>query len=524
MYCKPHYNQLFKSKGNYDEGFGQKPHKDLWSSKSSAEQMRHDKTPEKQAVAVDSSLSNFQRPPIVSQDHRDTSPLLDENKKPSSKISVVWPPQSDSPKRSFTIEEELKLVKPSWPPKEGDAPEDHQPNQVSEPGAPNGTLENHEAQESKCSSENAGQPEEAPVEVAAQEPASDSHLESCGDSAEIDFEVRRKVAKAIEGSESGGTEAVKRKDSRVSEAIEANDDGAKETIEGKDSGASEAVEGNKNGASEAIEGKDDEATEAIQGKKDREPESAEKSEEVTVVKGWKKEEMEISGHDRQTERGDGEREQRGRREEGNNDGETEVSAKAAKVTIMDEVGSALNPNMNNNNSNYDDNDGQTLPGSLEDPYKRLAEDEREVDSEWMPSEVLQLARREDAFVPAGAKCATATGHPSHTADSSALGMEAGVLQISTSSFLEDILAGLGTSDSGLLSDSQYDKYDALPPSSLAPDDLLDFGSSDATGAQGHVTSLWAEEEVEEADDDDDLTVEERIKKNRYYDDDDSSDS
>uniref|UniRef100_A0A8C9ZY71 LIM zinc-binding domain-containing protein n=1 Tax=Sander lucioperca TaxID=283035 RepID=A0A8C9ZY71_SANLU len=34
MYCKPHYTQLFKSKGNYDEGFGQKPHKELWNSKN----------------------------------------------------------------------------------------------------------------------------------------------------------------------------------------------------------------------------------------------------------------------------------------------------------------------------------------------------------------------------------------------------------------------------------------------------------------------------------------------------------
>uniref|UniRef100_A0A4W5NC43 LIM zinc-binding domain-containing protein n=1 Tax=Hucho hucho TaxID=62062 RepID=A0A4W5NC43_9TELE len=31
MYCKPHFKQLFKSKGNYDEGFGQTPHKDLWT-------------------------------------------------------------------------------------------------------------------------------------------------------------------------------------------------------------------------------------------------------------------------------------------------------------------------------------------------------------------------------------------------------------------------------------------------------------------------------------------------------------
>uniref|UniRef100_A0A8C5Q0W5 LIM domain containing 2 n=1 Tax=Leptobrachium leishanense TaxID=445787 RepID=A0A8C5Q0W5_9ANUR len=33
FYCKPHYQQLFKSKGNYDEGFGRRPHKDLWTHK-----------------------------------------------------------------------------------------------------------------------------------------------------------------------------------------------------------------------------------------------------------------------------------------------------------------------------------------------------------------------------------------------------------------------------------------------------------------------------------------------------------
>ncbi|PIO39114.1 hypothetical protein AB205_0069660, partial [Aquarana catesbeiana] len=33
FYCKPHFQQLFKSKGNYDEGFGRRPHKDLWTHK-----------------------------------------------------------------------------------------------------------------------------------------------------------------------------------------------------------------------------------------------------------------------------------------------------------------------------------------------------------------------------------------------------------------------------------------------------------------------------------------------------------
>uniref|UniRef100_A0A674PI66 LIM domain and actin binding 1a n=1 Tax=Takifugu rubripes TaxID=31033 RepID=A0A674PI66_TAKRU len=29
VYCKPHFCQLFKAKGNYDEGFGHRPHKEL---------------------------------------------------------------------------------------------------------------------------------------------------------------------------------------------------------------------------------------------------------------------------------------------------------------------------------------------------------------------------------------------------------------------------------------------------------------------------------------------------------------
>ena len=30
IYCKPHFKQLFKSKGNYNEGFGSEQHKMKW--------------------------------------------------------------------------------------------------------------------------------------------------------------------------------------------------------------------------------------------------------------------------------------------------------------------------------------------------------------------------------------------------------------------------------------------------------------------------------------------------------------
>ena len=33
IYCKVHFKQLFKMKGNYDEGFGREQHKSKWAKK-----------------------------------------------------------------------------------------------------------------------------------------------------------------------------------------------------------------------------------------------------------------------------------------------------------------------------------------------------------------------------------------------------------------------------------------------------------------------------------------------------------
>uniref|UniRef100_A0A671MY37 LIM zinc-binding domain-containing protein n=1 Tax=Sinocyclocheilus anshuiensis TaxID=1608454 RepID=A0A671MY37_9TELE len=38
IYCKPHFSQLFKSKGNYDEGFGHRPHKEIWTPRTNEEE------------------------------------------------------------------------------------------------------------------------------------------------------------------------------------------------------------------------------------------------------------------------------------------------------------------------------------------------------------------------------------------------------------------------------------------------------------------------------------------------------
>lgn len=495
MYCKPHYNQLFKSKGNYDEGFGQKPHKELWSGKSSAETTKV-KSPDKKVT--DSRFATSPKT-LVSQDG-DVNTLADDNKKPSSKISVVWPPQSDSPKKSFAIEEELKLVKPSWPPKECSGLENERLNQPAKPppkeaGLPaarvqNGPQENHKVQEGECSTENVRKAEEAAKEaVASASPAA-------------------APAPAAAAAEEPASATAPEMDSEVEEAIGGNDDGAAASAE-----------------------------------------VLKRSEETGVERS---EQVEINGNDRQTESGAGEGKCQEEQVKGSNDSVS--GEEAVKVMLIDEAESALNPNSNNNNNN-DDNGRTLLDNNI--LFERLAEDEREEnqslpladaargadfsradrceESKWMPSEVLQLAQREDAFVPAGAKCTEATDCLSdanfftETAEGafSPLGNEANEPKMSTSSFLEDIFAGLSTSGSSLLSDLRSDIFSqpaAETPLLSALDDLLDFGVKGGAAEAGTGKSLAPECGALLWADEDDLTVEERIKKNRYYDDDDSDDS
>ncbi|KAM7006435.1 LIM domain and actin-binding protein 1-like [Tautogolabrus adspersus] len=48
VYCKPHFNQMFKAKGNYDEGFGHRPHKELWEPRADGEDGEEGMKPKEQ--------------------------------------------------------------------------------------------------------------------------------------------------------------------------------------------------------------------------------------------------------------------------------------------------------------------------------------------------------------------------------------------------------------------------------------------------------------------------------------------
>ncbi|RLW04872.1 hypothetical protein DV515_00005488, partial [Chloebia gouldiae] len=130
IYCKPHFKQLFKSKGNYDEGFGHKQHKELWNSKdqlSSINKTQAEETNPINSIPVDPK-------PITEVDKglysgtKDAHPdILDNNLKTTErgKLKMTWPPSTDdaTSKKTFSIEESAKAHKMKWPP-EGFAQED----------------------------------------------------------------------------------------------------------------------------------------------------------------------------------------------------------------------------------------------------------------------------------------------------------------------------------------------------------------------------------------------------------------
>lgn len=463
MYCKPHYKQLFKSKGNYDEGFGQKPHKERWSHNKSSEKTQVKPLERKVTDSSYAAQSTSASP------YKDIDKSADENKKPGSKICVVWPPQSDSPKKSFTIEEELKVVKPSWPPKERLAEESESLNQPVKPPlkeidipvaqVQNRPQEAHKAHQNACITETEREPEEVGGEAASATPeAEESHggaEEEPQAGHEMDFDVQPEVEECMKGE---GEESVERRE------------------EGK-----------------------------------------------------------IYGHEGKAEDAADKRSQENVDREGNGRADNE---EAIQVTARDTELSE-NPNSNNNNNNSTDEDdgnngwimhnneillefskderkkNQTIFVSAAADFSSAAHSE---EAKWMPSEVLPLAHSDDACMPSGAKCTEDTDFFTEMAEG-AFSCEASEPKICTSSFLEDIFAGLSTSSSSLLSDLKSDIFGpstAETPRESVLGDLFDFGTEaggDSVVKAGDGAFTWADSE--------ELTAEELIKRNRYYDDDDS---
>ncbi|NXP28537.1 LIMA1 protein, partial [Scytalopus superciliaris] len=125
IYCKPHFNQLFKSKGNYDEGFGHKQHKELWAGKAECEE-----SPEKTADGVNATESpqspGVEDAPIAKvgvlaasmEAKASAVPEREERQAETKKLRIAWPPPSDQSVQGSALDEGIKVLKPKWPPEE----------------------------------------------------------------------------------------------------------------------------------------------------------------------------------------------------------------------------------------------------------------------------------------------------------------------------------------------------------------------------------------------------------------------
>ncbi|XP_067243621.1 LIM domain and actin-binding protein 1 isoform X1 [Chanodichthys erythropterus] len=143
IYCKPHFNQLFKSKGNYDEGFGLRPHKEMWTPRTNEEEPEGSEN-SKPLVADSVKPTEQLRPKLLESRtakltdmtaaEETRSQMTSSTEKPQTtsvetrKLRVAWPPPADSDGSSKVSSPAAevgkgpsKLFRGKWPPEE-DAP------------------------------------------------------------------------------------------------------------------------------------------------------------------------------------------------------------------------------------------------------------------------------------------------------------------------------------------------------------------------------------------------------------------
>jgi len=108
LFCPHHYKQLLKSKGHHENGLWLHPpteHTRLSFLSQQQPEWRYSR----------SSISSTDRDKTFETEF---ATAIDANKQSTSKISVIWPPKSDPPKKTFQVEEDIQLTKPRWPPPE----------------------------------------------------------------------------------------------------------------------------------------------------------------------------------------------------------------------------------------------------------------------------------------------------------------------------------------------------------------------------------------------------------------------
>ncbi|XP_073324226.1 LIM domain and actin-binding protein 1-like isoform X2 [Pagrus major] len=119
VYCKPHFSQLFKSKGNYDEGFGHRPHKELWEPRADEEEGEEAVKPKEQPAAVTRPAENItEKPPTPTEE---TSPQVKVTDLTAMLETRVQTQTSSGEKLQSTEKlAETRRLRVAWPPPGGE--------------------------------------------------------------------------------------------------------------------------------------------------------------------------------------------------------------------------------------------------------------------------------------------------------------------------------------------------------------------------------------------------------------------
>ncbi|XP_054625390.1 LIM domain and actin-binding protein 1a isoform X2 [Dunckerocampus dactyliophorus] len=133
VYCKPHFCQLFKAKGNYDEGFGHRPHKELWESKgeggeiTSPQANAYTKTPspgsELESPSVeDSPLAKVNVLTATMEALGQGSPEKTDRPTETRRLKISWPPQPEGDTghngAAVHVDGATRPMRAKWPPEE----------------------------------------------------------------------------------------------------------------------------------------------------------------------------------------------------------------------------------------------------------------------------------------------------------------------------------------------------------------------------------------------------------------------
>nr|XP_019963376.1 PREDICTED: LIM domain and actin-binding protein 1-like isoform X1 [Paralichthys olivaceus] len=130
VYCKPHFSQLFKAKGNYDEGFGHRPHKELWESKGDAGESSPPKI-QSSAPASDLESPSVEDSPLAKVNvlmatmealGQGSSEKADRPTE-ARRLKISWPPRTEPEEGGATAEggSAGKPIRAKWPPEEDSA-------------------------------------------------------------------------------------------------------------------------------------------------------------------------------------------------------------------------------------------------------------------------------------------------------------------------------------------------------------------------------------------------------------------